>query len=51
MMEGEKPHKQETSQQEVGAFGCATCGASFTSEANLDEHTRKDHVDFANLNQ
>jgi len=44
-------HMQAASEQAANTFKCATCGAAFTSEAQLDEHTRKDHVDFADLNR
>ncbi len=42
-------HMQASSQQAADAFECATCGATFVSEAQLDEHTRKAHVDFVDI--
>jgi hypothetical protein len=44
-------HMQASSEHAANIFKCATCGATFTSETHLDQHTRKDHVDFADLNQ
>lgn len=35
-----------TSQQALDDFKCATCGVAFASEAQLDEHTIKSHIDF-----
>ena len=46
-----KMHIQASSQPAAATFKCATCGATFNSEDHLDAHTRKDHVDFANLNR